>query len=283
MKFLLPIICSVILIQSASAQEESVLDPKNEKYYNYNKVMLVPFNENFYFSDSDQELAKYNKKTDKEISEWFREGLSFNVNARILSLYETERLEKDEREDVQKDLQALYSGLSYKLDKPYHYEVENSYEHLEDGKKRQSKVEEWLNDKLHLRSPEKRNVVSSGIMANQYLEEEESKEYMSVDVRNTEMLEYLNEKYGTDLFVFINQFELKKDFESCIDRKNQEFTRKVKVHFSIYNSEGDLLYGDVVTVLMDSNTNDMDQIIRSNFPIVADYMASYIPKKKAVD
>ncbi len=273
-----------IICTSSIAQEESVLGSQKDKYVNYSKVMLVPFNEDFYFSDSDKELADYNKKSSDEISKWFKEGLNFNVNARILSMYNTLPMTDEADPDMAADLKAIYGGISYKLDKPYHYEVQGKYTHQESDKSRETKVEQWINDKLHINDHENSNILASGgVGTGKYIEENESKEYMSATIKNPEMLQFMNEKYGTDLFVFINQFELKKDYEVCLDRANNKYTRKVKVHFSIYNSDADLLYGDVVTVIMPSNSNDMDHIIRNNFPLVADYMASYIPKQKQLD
>lgn len=280
-ELLLISILYLISLALCLAQEESVLNPTTYSYENYSKVMIIPFNDNYYFSEADNDLAEHNNLDPKEVSRQFKEGLDFNVNVRILSQYDTKQLLKDENEDVAKDLENIYSGVRYSLKKVPRTELLVDYDH----EKHESNVNQdnfftKMANKLHIETNHDQ-AKSEGFQDEaRTIESVDLKEYMAAEIQHPEMLQYLNEKYETDLFVFINQFELKNKYELCLDRANNKFTRVLYVHFSIFDKEADLVYGDVVKVEIESNSNDMDLLIRNNFPIVADYLASYLPKQK---
>lgn len=269
----------IISINFLLFAQGSVMNPDKENYVNFNKVMIIPFNEDNYFCDSDQDLAKYNKKRVQEISKMFKEGVDFNVNARILSKYDTKQMLNDPNEDVQKDLEAIYTGLAYHMEEPHHYEGCSCYMH----ENKDQTFYEKFESKLKIKDESREDLESEDMYnTGEYVEPANEKKYMSVSIRRPEMLTYLNEKYGTDLFVFINQFELKTNYEACLDRSIKKFTRDVLVHFSIFDKNSNLVYGDVVTVHIPSNTNDLDQIIRNNFPVVAEHLTANLPKQKPV-
>lgn len=234
----------------------------------FNSVMIIPFEPNMYFSDADDALAKYNEKTVKEVRTMFRYGLNVNLNARILSLYQTRPLLTDTTHGAKEDLYAIYKGISYFKDKSMPNLTVNEQQHKLTGnaeKKpllRKTKEEETIN--AHTTSK---------------LRLEESKDYMNVKISNPEMLTFLHRKYGTELFVFINQFDLVTNYEHCLDRSTNTFERDIRIHFSIFDSKGKQLAGDMAIARFASNTNNIMEIMRSNFPIVSDYLAGNLPKK----
>jgi len=95
------------------------------------------------------------------------------------------------------------------------------------------------------------------------------------------LLRMLSEKYGTDLFVFLNQFEIKTNYNDCLDLALKIYRRQFKVHYSIYDGNGKQLYGDVAVVDFPSNTNDTSEIIKENFQKIADAIVQHVPGKKA--
>ena len=247
--------------------QDSVLEPAaDEDSAVFKKVMVIPFNPNLYLADCNHDLIKYNKKHGDEILKTIRYGLDYNVHARVITKYETKQVLRDTSVDVQKDLQSIYNAISYKYEQPSPLVDEKE-------KKRRSNFFKQLSDKL------KADEKDMARFASKYKTYDQPRKYMNVKIYNNEIFSYLYEKYDTDLFLFINQFELITNYERCIDRANGVFEREVMVHFSIFDKTGKQLYGDVVTVVFPSNTNDLDTIIRSNFPLVADYLADKLPQK----
>ena len=82
------------------------------------KVMIIPFNMNNYFSDADMDIAKANKKQQQEISNLFRYGLNYNVNARVITAYDTYSILTDTTIQSAKDLKMIYQAISYQYDTP---------------------------------------------------------------------------------------------------------------------------------------------------------------------
>ncbi len=261
------------------AAQDTVLSPESESdSMNYNKVMVIPYDPRLFLSDCTHDLIKHNKMEGEEVSKRFRYGLDYNINARILSKYETYHMLRDTSVDAQKDLQAIYRGIGYKYETPLRPDEE------EKKKKGISNIIDNLKAKFQKKDEIQSDNSLEARQATSYRKEEkEPKQYFNTKIHNVEMLTYLNEKYGTDLFLFINQFELKTNYDRCIDRANGVFEREALIHFSIFNKYGEQLYGDVVTVIFPSNSNDLDVIIRSNFPLVADFLSEKLPIPKKIN
>ncbi len=219
----------------------------------YNKVMVIPYNPNMYFSDADDAIAKASNKTPEEVRRMFRHGIAYDVSVRILPKYPIKNMLYDTSQIAQRDLYLIYKNISY------HKAKSPSYRKEEENKP---------------------NDITSG--ENPVVKSASLKEYIAVEAPK-QMLQYLHEKYGTDLFVFINQFDLITNYKYCTDRTINNFTRDVIVHFSIYDKEGNYLYGDAVKVTFDKNTNHIDEIMLHNFPVIADYIAQHIPGKASPD
>ncbi|MEX0811756.1 MAG: hypothetical protein WD048_06035 [Chitinophagales bacterium] len=232
-------------------------------------VMIIPFNPDMYFSDSDQELAKYNSKSIPEVRKMFRYGLSINMNARIMQEYSSRSMISDSAKDAQKDLAGIYNSIGYFEDKAKSVQVKEEMESNEKGLVEKTKGL-FSRKKGEQESQESKQDNNIG---------DDYKKFINVKIKNPDLLPYLSDKYGTDVFVFINQFNLKTNYEHCLDRATNTFEREVLVHFSIFDKEGNQLAGDVATVYFPSNSNDLMDIMRNNFPPISDFLAANLPQK----
>lgn len=231
------------------------------------RVMIIPFDPNLYFSDADEQLSKYNEKSIKEIRTLFRYGINTTVNAKILTHYATVPLLTDTMRTAREDLNLVYRDISYFKDKSMPSEA------------MKKKIEEEKKTDKNPFSLKKKETESQAQVTSKLDNHVLAQEYMNVKIHQTEMLAYLQKKYGTDLFVFINQFELVTNYEHCLDRATNTFERDIKVHFSIFDATGKQLAGDVAIAHFSSNTNDITEIIRNNFPIISEYLAGNLPNK----
>jgi len=228
-------------------------------------VMIIPFNPDMYFSDSDPDLAKYNRKSIPEVRKMFRYGLSINLNARIMKEHDSRSMISDSAQDAQLDLTRIYNSIDYFQDKAKSVQVKEELENNEKGLVNKTKGFFSKKDKEQTSNKD-------GEVGDDY------KKYMNVRINNPELLPYLSDKYGTEIFVFINQFNLKTNYEHCLDRATNTFEREVLVHFSIYDKDGNQLAGDIASVYFPSNTNDLMDIMRNNFPPISDFLARNLPQ-----
>lgn len=234
-------------------------------------VMVIPFDPDMYFCDSDQNLAEYNRMTIKEVRQQFRYGLNMNLNARILSAYNTKTMLTDTTADVAKDLYAIYKSISYFSDKSMATSSVTDEEPQPSGK--------GIGGVFKKNTDNKGQGNASGSKSSNGTE---ARNYMNVKIHNVAMLEYLHNKYGTEVFLFINQFNLVTNFEHCLDRANNVFEREVMIHFSIFDYTGKQLAGDVAIVNLPSNNNNLDEIIKEKFPVIADYVKKQLPHNSTI-
>lgn len=221
----------------------------------HHRVMVIPFNEFYYLSDADPELAKANNKNPEDVSVLFRYGITNNVATRVISSYDTYNILTDTTVQSQEDLNRIYGSIQYKYQKPINSEEADS-----------SSREIFKQDIFGLKHEEE-NPKST-----KKSETTVEKKFMNAVVKDETLFPYLEEKYGVDMFVFINQFEVKTNWENCLDLATHNFEREIIVHFSIYNAQGKELKGDAVSVIFPSTERSFDQIISSQFPLIADQL-----------
>ncbi len=229
------------------------------------KVMIIPFNEFYYLSDADAELAQRNNKSQKEISDLFRVGLDYNINARVIAAHHAHSMLQDSSVQSVKDLQYIYSSISYTYQKPMDIYKDTLNNDIENS------------DVFGIHQPEQEDSPKKIFSIKKQVEDSvEHDRYLNAVIKNPNLFYYLNEKYAADLFLFINQFELITNYENCLDRATNNFERMVVIHYSIYNLAGQQLKGDAVTVTFASNQTNVEQIINEYFPIVGNYMSNEI-------
>lgn len=229
-------------------------------------VMIIPFNPDMYFSDSDQELAKYNQKSIPDVRKMFRYGLSINLNARIMKEHSSRSMISDSAQDAKLDLARIYNSIGYFQDKAKSVQVKEEMAANEKGLI--NKTKGFFGKKNKDQTANRDAEVG-----------DDYKKFMNVKIKNPELLPYLSDKYGTEIFVFVNQFNLKTNYEHCLDRTTNTFEREVLIHFTIFDKSGKQLAGDVASVYFPSNSNDLMDIMRNNFPPISDFLARNIPQE----
>ena len=256
---LLVFVCLMVVFRGMA--QDSTANPR---------ILLVPFNPDYYFSDADQDIAQYSRKELKDVREDFQAGLNLYLNARIVSYTDFNSkslLHVDEEVSAEDDLYQIYHGISYRQAKPKTPWLET--ESTDDAR-------EGLGEKLkHLFKKEDDAEVNpnSGLM-----EESGDGTYMEAVVNYPEMLQYLAQKYGTQYFLFVNQFELLTHYEHCLDRSVNNFTRTVKVHITLYDASGQILYGNAISMTTDTGSQTVDAIVAENIKPLIDHLVDQLPK-----
>lgn len=223
-------------------------------------VMIIPFDPAMYFSDSDEALAKYNQKSIKEVRTLFRYGLNINLNARIMTENKTMNLLSDSSSGSLNDLAMIYKSISYFGDEPILT--------AEELKKQQAAKKTGLFKKSEDNKAQQNTLQQDLKMP---------RKYINVSIKNKELLSYLQKKYGVDLFLFCNQFNLETNYQQCLDRATNNFQRDLMVHYSLFDATGKQLAGGITEANFGSNSNDIMSIMKTNFPQLSEQMATKIP------
>lgn len=104
-----------------------------------------------------------------------------------------------------------------------------------------------------------------------------SKQYMNVSIPDTNLIAYLASKYDADIFMFVNQFELKKSFVQGSDVAYRKYGREVLVHYSIFDEKGAQLYGNATMDRIDEKQDNINEIIAKTFPVISADVFEHIP------
>jgi hypothetical protein len=251
----------------------------------YTKAMIVPFDMTYYLSDADHDLARGSGTDLPAVQRSLRYGLDGNVSASVEGTYATHRILLDTLPDANPDLNRLRGAVRYTYAQPWGARpvAEDRTVTEKPGSRLRALLggavtgEEALQETggdADFADAEFRDGQLRGPVA--------GRRFMHARLLDTTVLRDLHSVYGTDLFVFVNQLELRTNYAHCLDRATNNFVREISLHYSIYDHRGRLFAGDVVTVLVASNTNDLYDVMASAFPPLADAVARGLPNRRYV-
>lgn len=256
-------LCNLITAQNDSTRFENAegfqlnlqeMDSTAQLQRKQHKVMMVMYDPIMQLPDpaGDNELAEEAKKDMAYIKKRIRLGLDISLFSRVAYLYETVDLTKEYEGNAANDAKKIYASLDYKYEIPNRLIAENKKTSNEDG--------DITNGQITIRN-----------------KPVETK-YLNISISDPTLIPYLNSNYGTDLYLFITQLEIKKHFTDQIALSYDTYERRVKVHYALFDEKGAQMAGDVVDVIYPSATNDIEEIIRHSFPEIAKQIASSLPQ-----
>lgn len=230
------------------------------------QVMVIPFDPYLYFSDADHEIAAKSKIAPPKVREVFRRRLNTLLRA---PGYETIHLLGGQSTDSIGDLNKVYSSVSYgyqdAIENPHYKPLDESEGHVKSTSKKT-----WID-----KQKEKFTAVQNSSKA---VHDKYEGQYFAVKIRNPEeFFSYFREKYSVDYFVFINQFEVKTNYENCLDRAAHDFERTFTTHFSIFDAEGNQIAGNKFKTFYNSNSSYIYTIVADNMGKIAQRILAELP------
>jgi hypothetical protein len=100
---------------------------------------------------------------------------------------------------------------------------------------------------------------------------------MNAKLKNATLVPYLTNKYKTNLYLFINELDI-KSVNSIPGDFSSGANRKIIVHYTIYTYDAKEINSGIAEVNMPSNVNNPTKIINSYFSLVADLIVSRLNK-----
>jgi hypothetical protein len=255
-------LCSSLAVSISSAQESTMGDKDSETkefIFRKGKVLLIPFDERMYFGEFDPEISKLEQLEFRQIRDKFRKAVDTALYLNLFADHGVNSLLRNSP-DAQEDLKKIRSSvfLSYE-------EIPESAtpkKELIKGKKSSHNS----SDELKIKKGEL-TVIS-----------EEKQKYMAVVAENTQVLEELKEKYGSEIFVFINQFEIKRSGSPDYMRLEQnDYWKEVRIHYTIMNFSGERISSGVATNTLSSKETALRSYIKALRPVAA-LIAGGVPK-----
>ncbi len=232
---------------------------------NMQQVLIIPFDPYLYFSDADDEIAARSNMPRTKIRQVFRKRLNAMLEA---PGYENIYLLGGKAKDTLSDLNKVYSSVTYN-----YQEVINNPKLKDDDLQASASKDNrsWLD--------KQKEKFAGNTNDSKYDLPKDHGKYFGVRIKNPqEFFSYFNTKYGIDYYVFISQFEVKTNYEHCLDRAANNFERTFTTHFSIFDSTGKQIAGNKFKTHYNSNSNSVMQIVADNMPKVAERILAELPK-----
>jgi len=244
--------------------EESIA---NRLEYNNStkKIIVIPFDPYLYFSDADDEIAAVSKMHRTKVRQAFRKRLNAYLEPKG---FETIHLLGGTAKDSTTDLNKAYSSISYTYDDVMMKAVRT--EDKPDAKKTFGNVKKQTkNTEVSLQA--------ATLQSRSMLAKDEGK-YFSVKIKDPNFFPFFNAKYQPDYYIFVSQFEVKTNYENCLDRARQNYERSFVTHFSIFDKSGSQISGGRIKNAYESNSNQIEKILADNIPSIAEKIMAEIPK-----
>lgn len=244
----------------------------------YDRVMVIPFDPKLYMSGIDAEIVEETGLTYNQVSERMRFGLAHNVSIAADLYYDHSVLMipyDTIARQVETDLEYIYSSIGYTYD-----EMPADSAEIEVEKKGITKVVDdigglFKKDKEDTSYEPGTATIDQGEVV---AVPDNVERFMNTKIHNPNLFYYLSDTYGCDLFIFINQLDLEKEApKSMTGLDANDYLRKIKVHYSVFDISGELLNAGAVVTYFDTKTNDLNGIINGYFPAVSNRIAEGLP------
>lgn len=255
------ILLAILVLFSFNLQSQESLQFVYGPKYDV-RLLIVPFDPIIYYNDATSEIApKYNLSHD-ELMLYFRTELNRVLNNSLADSCYTVNLLNDNTKEARQDLDGIYTIISYEMrsmmqNKPEDPEGEGFVAKIF-NKKKHEKAKENKDGELY------KTRTNAGEIHNQ--RQSTKNLYFHIIFKDPDFIPELANRRKVDRFLFINQFEIKGNYDNPYASGTNEFTRTLKVHFSIYDHLGDLVHGSYASVEIPFYLTDKNKIVADYFP-----------------
>ncbi len=267
-KFTLFILFSLSCFVAWAQADTTLLDTS----YQYKKVMIIPFEEDMYICEIQSQLGSNSGMNTAQIKRTFRYGIASALQNQFLYLYSTTSLIHLVQDSL-KDLYRVYGSIA----RTYDLVPE---EPKEEPKGALGPVLKKLDFKANKKEgkEEKTHIENGQIISKQT----SAPRFMNVAIKDPALLPYLNQKYGTDLFVFLNEMDIVNDLSDPYKVAENNYDRILKFHYTVYNHKGQILNKGIISTPFPSTENSVNGIIKVYFPLIAKQLATKLPQPKVL-
>ncbi len=265
----------ILSLGALSAQDNS-LRPSDQPESTYgngkHKVLLIPYEPRLYMSRIDGKVARTTGLSMYQIKQRMRLGLNHMMFAEATKTHNALSLLDSEDPEVQKDLMYIYNSIGYK------YEVMpvSDEEEAAEPKKGVDRIQGFFTERIKSGNEA---VEAESDNPPPRSEMDNVERYMNTTVINPNLFDYLAGKYEVDVFVFINQLDITEQVEQGgYSYAKNSHKRRIKVHYTIFNRQGEQISGGASIVYFPGKVNDLNGIIKGYFPAAAQGICKNLPK-----
>lgn len=217
------------------------------------KSMIIPFEPKMYFSEIDRNINAETNMSAKEIRYKFRDGLNEQLYKAFKSAnYNCVDLMEDTAK-YKKEVEGIYQYLSYEYQKVPNQE---NYQAPKKEEKKQHLEKGQLN-----------------------VETNSDQRFMNAKLTNPKTVPLLYGKYNTDIFVFVNQLDIRASgSKDPTELSMGTSKRKIVVHYTVYTADAKQINSGIAEEEFDVNLNNPKKIIDKHFSKIAETIVQRVNK-----
>jgi hypothetical protein len=273
MKKIIICVFAIASILNATAQNSTTGKSEETVAGNNGKtsVLVIPFESKMYLSDIDRDLGEANDLNFQDIKAKFRAALDREIFIALKPYYNPLSFYAIAPQESRAELAYIYNSIGYKYEVVPQEEVvkkENTATKLLGKFKKKEKEEEYT---------------KAGMSGGQIVSQVDNREkYMKTTLPNPKLLPNLNEKYRVSHYIFINQLDIKRSADMRYVASSEQYKREIKVHYTIVDNTGKEVSSGAIKSRFSSKVNDIDKIIKVQFPLIAQRIVSNLLGPDAV-
>ena len=203
------------------------------------KIMIIPFEPKMLMSEIDRDIYMETKWNSNQIHEYFRHQLNAQLKIKFNKIAPTVSFYADSIK-MAKDLNYIYQSTTL------------SYDLVDKSKKSSA-------------TTENKNGIKNGQLT---VEIDTDEKFMNKKIIDPKLINYLNNKYKTNYFIFINELDIKNDAESY-DLATDSYSRIITVHYSIIDRYSKTIKAGIINSTFSSKINNPKKISAQNFSEIA--------------
>lgn len=207
------------------------------------KMMLIPFEPHMYMSEIDFYINKETKLTARQIKFAFRDG----INEQLYKALKTQNSVVDLMDDTvktKKDLESIYQHLAYEYQK--------------------------VPDQAHYSPPKKEKEEKKIEKGQIVIETNTDVRFMNAKIKNATLVPYLYGKYKSDIFIFINQLDIKASgTNGPAETGNNSGNRKIVLHYTVYTYDAREINSGIAEEEFPVTLNNPVKIVSTYFSKIA--------------
>lgn len=239
----LPLMCQDKTIGSSTGTPAPVAAGKH-------KIMIVPFENRMYLSEIDFQINKESNLSGKQIKALMRDGINEQLYKKLKPQMGVVDL-LDDTVKTRKDLGDIYRYLTYQYQK-----VPSQEQYKAPEKEKQQKA------------------IEKGQLN---VESNDDARFMNAKIKNATLVPYLYGKYKTDLFLFINELDIKA-LSGAATGMNTEASRRIVLHYTVYTYDAREINSGIAEVALPTQVNNPHKIVNTYLAQLAGIVAERIQK-----
>lgn len=220
---------------------------------NNQSLLIVPFESRMFLCEINRELATENQLSVKEITDRFTSALDQSILYTFQERCDVSSFYLLEDEEAKSDLSFIYSNI--KLE----YELVEAAREKNGISKLKSKIKKEDNSY-------QRGRIENGQVVTK---RDDRERYMKAVVKEPQMLDSMHYKFNNKYFLFVNELDIKNIYEGAHQMAQMDFEREIKLHYTLYQKNGEILSTGVSKTHFPAKLNDINLIIKNYFPILA--------------